>query len=139
MRALCIAKPKSERISGKIARWQRIAQSAAQQSGRGIIPQVRYIGNYVEMLNEAIKTDAVFFLYEAGAGRVPLRDAVGQARGFKTASVISGPEGGFSEAEAKMARGAGFYVCSMGERILHCETAPLVALTAVMYSTGNLD
>jgi 16S rRNA (uracil1498-N3)-methyltransferase len=135
----CIVKPKSEGLSGKLARWQRIAQSAAQQSGRGIIPEVRYISNYVDMLDASMKTDATFFLYEAGEDRLPLKDAIEQAGNCKSISIISGPEGGFSEAEAKMARGVGFYICSMGERILRCETAPLVALTAIMYATGNMD
>ena len=57
---------------------------------------------------------------------------------FTTAAVITGPEGGFTPAEAAMARGAGFAVCSMGKRILRCETAPVVALTAVMFATDNL-
>ena len=48
------------------------------------------------------------------------------------------PEGGFAEFEADMARKLGMHICSMGERILRCETAPVVALTALMYSTGNL-
>ena len=59
--------------------------------------------------------------------------------GAATAAVVTGPEGGFAEYEAKLARIAGLHVCSMGERILRCETAPVVALTAVMYATGNLS
>ena len=51
---------------------------------------------------------------------------------------ITGPEGGFAEFEADMARKLGMHICSMGERILRCETAPVVALTALMYGTGNL-
>ena len=53
-------------------------------------------------------------------------------------AVVTGPEGGFSEAEAKMAAAAGFTLCSMGERILRCETAPVVAVSAIMYATDNL-
>ena len=52
--------------------------------------------------------------------------------------IITGPEGGFAEFEADMARKLGMHICSMGERILRCETAPVVALTALMYGTGNL-
>ena len=57
----------------------------------------------------------------------------------KTAAVITGPEGGFEKYEADLARTVGLHICSMGERILRCETAPIVALTAVMYATGNLS
>ncbi|MBQ2619592.1 MAG: RsmE family RNA methyltransferase, partial [Oscillospiraceae bacterium] len=50
----------------------------------------------------------------------------------------TGPEGGFEPWEAELARLAGLPLCSMGPRILRCETAPLAALTALMYATGNL-
>ena len=48
-------------------------------------------------------------------------------------------EGGFAPFEADLARIVGLHICSMGERILRCETAPVVATTAVMYATGNLS
>lgn len=134
----CVARPKEKSLDNKLERWQRIAESAAQQSGRGIIPRVRFIGNYVEMLNAVMKYDAKLFMYEAGDGRLPLREAIEAAGEFTSAAIVTGPEGGFSEAEAAMARGCGFSLCSMGERILRCETAPIIALTAVMYATGNL-
>ena len=134
----CVARPKEKSLDNKLQRWERIAESAAQQSGRGIIPTVRFIGNYVEMLDAALKTDAKLFMYEAGDGRLPLNQAIEAAGEFSSAAVITGPEGGFTEAEAAMARGCGFSVCAMGERILRCETAPLIALTAIMYATGNL-
>lgn len=134
----CVARPKENALDRKLERWQAIAESAAQQSGRGIIPQVRFIGNYVEMLDAAIKKDVRLFLYETGERRVPLKDGIQAAGSFHSAAVITGPEGGFTEFEAAMARGAGFTMCSMGERILRCETAPVIALTAVMYETDNL-
>ena len=58
---------------------------------------------------------------------------------IKTIAIITGPEGGFAPFEADLARITGLKVCSMGERILRCETAPVVALTAAMYATGNLS
>ena len=54
----------------------------------------------------------------------------------RTALAILKP---FAEFEAKLARVRGLHLCSMGERILRCETAPVVALTAIMYATGNLN
>ena len=60
-------------------------------------------------------------------------------RDIKTAAIITGPEGGFASFEADLARICGLHICSMGERILRCETAPVVALTAAMYATGNLS
>ena len=134
----CVARPRAESLDARIERFSRIAEAAAQQSGRGIIPPVRFVGGFVEMLDAAIKSDAKLFLYEEGEGRVPLKAAIEAAGSFRTASVITGPEGGFTAAEAAMARGAGFFMCSMGERILRCETAPVIAVTAVMYATDNL-
>ena len=57
----------------------------------------------------------------------------------KTVALVTGPEGGFAPFEADLARIVGLHICSMGERILRCETAPVVATTAVMYATGNLS
>ena len=122
----------------KLERWQRIAEEAAKQSGRGIIPQVRWAGEYVEALNIANQKELKIFLYETGE-REGL-DAVLEAnKSAKSVALITGPEGGFAPYEADMARVVGLHVCSMGERILRCETAPVVATTAVMYATGNLS
>lgn len=122
----------------KLERWQRIAEEAAKQSGRGIIPRVHYMDSYEEMLQTAGQWDLKLFLYETG-DRISMRSAISQAEGCRTAAVITGPEGGFTEEEAALARQAGFAVCAMGSRILRCETAPLIPLTAILYETGNLN
>lgn len=132
----CIAKLGNE--EKKLERWQRIAEEAAKQSGRGIIPQVRYEADFVAVLNGALHTDLPLFMYETGE-RETIRDAIEHtAQPIASAAIITGPEGGFAEFEADMARKLGMHICSMGERILRCETAPVVALTALMYGTGNL-
>ena len=132
----CVAK--AANIEKKVERWQRIAEEAAKQSGRGIIPQVRYTADYVSVLNDALHTDLPLFMYETGE-RETIRDAIEHAaQPVASAAIITGPEGGFAEFEADMARKLGMHICSMGERILRCETAPVVALTALMYGTGNL-
>ncbi len=134
----CVAKPDGRSMEKKLERFARIAESAAQQSGRGKIPTVEYQHNYVETINRAIKAELRLFMYETGEDRVPMKEAIETAGDFKTASVVTGPEGGFTEAEAKMAKVCGMRLCSMGERILRCETAPVIAVSAVMYATGNL-
>lgn len=122
----------------KLTRLQRIAEEAAKQSGRGIIPQVRYLDSYDSMLQEAALHPLKLFLYETG-DRISLRSAIRGALPADSAAVITGPEGGFTPAEAEAARAAGFAVCAMGPRILRCETAPLIPLTAILYETGDLD
>ena len=131
----CIARP--ETPEKKLERWQRIAEEAAKQSGRGIIPQVAWAGDFVQALDAAIKKDLGLFMYETGE-REALNTVLEANKEAKTAAIITGPEGGFEEYEAKLAKSCGLHVCSMGERILRCETAPIVALTATMYATGNL-
>ncbi len=134
--ARCVARP--DKPEKKLERWQRIAEEAAKQSGRGIIPQVGWAGDLAGALDVAVKKDLGLFMYETGE-REPLDRVLEEARGLGSAAVITGPEGGFEKFEADLARIAGLRVCSMGERILRCETAPVVALTAIMYATGNLS
>ena len=64
--------------------------------------------------------------------------AIGPAQ-FRTAAIMTGPEGGFSEEEVRLAEEAGMKICSLGPRILRCETAPLCALSAVLYAAGALE
>ncbi|MBR3186099.1 MAG: RsmE family RNA methyltransferase [Eubacteriales bacterium] len=132
----CVARP--ETPEKKLERWQRIAEEAAKQSGRGIIPSVSWAGEFADALNIANQKELKLFLYETGE-REGL-DAVLEAnKTAKTVALITGPEGGFAPFEADLARIVGLHICSMGERILRCETAPVVATTAVMYATGNLS
>ena len=134
VRVLC-GLPKGDK---KLERWNRISEEAAKQSGRGIIPEVRWIDSFVEALDAAKRQEDAFFLYETGE-RESLRSALKGAEKLGSAAVITGPEGGFEPYEADMARKVGLHVCSMGARILRCETAPVVALTALMYESGNLE
>ena len=60
-----------------------------------------------------------------------------EEKAFTTVSVISGPEGGLEEKEVELAQAAGLRICTLGRRILRCETAPLCALSAIMYSVGE--
>lgn len=131
----CVAK--AVNMERKLERWQRIAEEAAKQSGRGIIPAVGFLDDYGEVLNRAVHCELGLFMYEAG-DRITIREAVEQAQEVHTAAIITGPEGGFEPFEADLARKVGLNICSMGERILRCETAPVIALTALMYGTGNL-
>lgn len=132
----CVAKPDAP--EKKLERWQRIAEEAAKQSGRGIIPQVSWAGDFDGALDAAIKKDLPLFMYEAGE-REALDAVLNANSSVSSVAIVTGPEGGFAEFEAKLAKIVGLHICSMGERILRCETAPVVALTAVMYATGNLS
>lgn len=133
----CVSRPDGASLPRKLERWQRIAASAAEQSGRGRIPAVRALGSFQEALAEAAAQDFAALLYE-NARRLSFRAAVGDG-GFASAALLTGPEGGFSPEEAEAAAAAGIPLCSLGPRILRCETAPLCALSALMFACGELD
>ena len=132
----CIAKLGNE--EKKLERWQRIAEEAAKQSGRGIIPQVGWAGELADAFDVAVKKDVGLFMYETGE-REAMGDVLEANKSVSTAAIVTGPEGGFAPFEAELAKIVGLHLCSMGERILRCETAPVVALTAAMYATRNLS
>ena len=70
--------------------------------------------------------------------RSSLRDCLNTGT-YRSVSIMTGPEGGFSEEEVALAAEINMKICSLGPRILRCETAPLCALTAVLYASGALD
>lgn len=133
----CVARPDEKSMEKKLVRFQRIAEEASKQSGRGVIPKVSAVPTFAEALNIAVKTELPLFMYETGE-RVTLKSAIEAAGEIKSAAIITGPEGGFEKFEADLAAAAGMKLCAMGPRILRCETAPVAALTALMYATGNM-
>lgn len=133
--ARCISKPDDKSLKKKLERWQKIAASAAEQSGRGAIPEVIALPSYAAALERAAKADKALMFYE-NEHATTLRMAL-ETGSFKTVSLLTGPEGGLEEKEVEQARTVGLQVCTLGSRILRCETAPLCALSAVMYAAGE--
>ena len=133
--ARCISRPDEKSLRGKMERWQKIAVSAAEQSGRGLIPQVVYVNSYKEALKRGATADKAILFYE-NEHATTLKMALTEGE-FTTVSLLTGPEGGLEEREVTEAREAGFDICTLGRRILRCETAPLCALSVVMYATGE--
>ncbi len=135
----CVAKLEEKSAGKKLERWNRIAEEAAMQSGRGRVPQVRYLGSFAAMTQEAAQAEFRAFLWEEEHA-LSLKAAL-EARGKEigSAALVSGPEGGFSAAEAEKAKASGIAPVTVGRRILRCETAPLCALTALMYHTDDLN
>ncbi|MBR5094905.1 MAG: 16S rRNA (uracil(1498)-N(3))-methyltransferase [Oscillospiraceae bacterium] len=131
----CVARPDAP--EKKLERWQRISEEAAKQSGRGIIPRVSWVGELADALDAAVHRDLGILLYETGP-REGLDKVLEANKGVGSLALITGPEGGFAPFEVDLARICGLHICSMGERILRCETAPVVALTAAMYASGAL-
>ncbi len=133
--ARCVSRPDEKSLKKKLERWQKIAASAAEQSGRGRIPQVLSLPSYKAALDRAALADKALMFYE-NEQAVTLKMAL-QSSAYSTVSLLTGPEGGLEEKEVEQARQAGLQVCTLGSRILRCETAPLCALSAVMYDAGE--
>ena len=123
----------------KVERWQKIAESAAKQSKRDIIPEVQPVQSMAEMLAKCTCQPKII-AYEC-EDRLSLKAALKAAEaagGISELLLIIGPEGGISEAELEQARQAGAVPVSLGRRILRAETAGLVAISAIFYETGDL-
>lgn len=132
--ARCVSRPDEKSLKKKLERWQKIAASAAEQSGRGRIPQVVALKSFSEALSRACQAEKALMFYEHEEA-LTLKTALTGT--YHTVSLLTGPEGGLEEGEVTQARAAGMQVCTLGKRILRCETAPLCALSAVMYDSGE--
>ena len=152
----CVSRPDGKSLGKKLERWQKIARSAAEQSRRGVIPPVRALDTYAEALAEAAGADVPILFYENeeqyslhealaefNVGTSIARPRTSNACPYMqnrslSVSLMTGSEGGFSEEEITQAREAGLKICTLGPRILRCETAPLAGLTAVMYALEEI-
>lgn len=119
----------------KTARLQKIALEAAQQSGRGKIPAVLPAATLEEALKTAAEQGDILFFYEEGSAS--LKQAL-QTAGNRLFLFI-GPEGGFAPEEAALAESLGAKLLTLGPRILRTETAPLAALSAILYERGGME
>lgn len=130
-----VSRPDDKSLRKKLDRWKKIAASAAEQSGRGKIPEVILLSGIQEAVERAAKADCSILFYE-NEEATTLRMALDQGMG-NSVSLMTGPEGGLEEKEVELARSAGMHICTLGRRILRCETAPLCALSAVMFASGE--
>jgi len=130
----CIVKLEDEKKEAKkLERWQAIAESAAKQSGRGIIPTVGHVINYKDAIKKASSEGMALIPYEMAEGMKSLKSAANAAAKQQVISVFIGPEGGFEEAEVEFARENGVVPVSLGKRILRTETAGFTTLSILMY------
>ena len=120
----------------KVERWQKIAEAAAKQSKRDIIPMVQPVQTMEQMLADN-HCDCKLIAYEC-EDKLGLKAALQKEQDLKELLLIIGPEGGISEMELQQARTAGALGVSLGKRILRAETAALVAAAAIFYETGDL-
>ena len=129
----CVVKLEGKDEIKKNERWQKIAESAAKQCGRGFIPEVKHLINVKEICNWINEYDVIIVAYEnekENTLKAELKKL--KATDLKIGIVI-GPEGGFEESDIKLLKESGAKIVTLGDRILRTETVALNVLSIIMY------
>lgn len=130
----CVSRPQEKQAEKKRQRYARIALEAAQQSGRGIVPEIKKMTELKTAVSQC-EADIKIVFYEGGGE--PLSALI--KKGAKSAAIFIGPEGGFEKEEVELLKQNGAVAATLGKRILRTQTAPVAALSAIMLLTGNLE
>ena len=134
----CITRVKDQSEEKKLERRRKIAQEAAKQCGRGVLPVVQPTMRFREAVERASRADIPLFCYE-GDGTTPLPQILKELRRelpegqTPSVSIVIGSEGGFSIAEAEWAISQGMKPVGLGKRILRTETAASFVLSCLVY------
>ncbi len=126
------------KINKKAERWNKIAEEAAKQSGRSLIPNVAF-PRKIETVLETINPDELSIICYVEEDTLTLKEVFNKNTNSKLINIFIGPEGGFTENEWKMAVSKGAFSVTLGKRILKAETAGLFVTAAAMYEYGELD
>ena len=131
----CVVRPdEPKKQKSKTERWQKIALEAARQSGRGIIPEVTEPVLFAKAVEQAKGADVFLFPWEEERGTTLRQELTKLNREeLKEIAVFIGPEGGFDESEAELARKADAATVTIGKRILRTETAGAAVLAMILY------
>jgi 16S rRNA (uracil1498-N3)-methyltransferase len=129
-----VVKLDEKKAQNKIKRWQAIAESAAKQSKRGIIPNVHMPVTMKEALEIAKDLDVKLLPYEQAEGMEYTRKVISQIKPGESIGIFVGPEGGFDDKEVEAATNAGFKSITIGKRILRTETAGFTMLSWLLYT-----
>jgi 16S rRNA (uracil1498-N3)-methyltransferase len=129
----CVVKLDEKKAAAKTARWQGIAEAAAKQSKRGIIPQVNPVMSFARAVEKAGQMDVRLIPYELESGMERTRELLNRIRPGQEVAVFIGPEGGFEESEIALASERGIEPITLGRRILRTETAGMTVLAWLGY------
>ena len=128
----CVVKLEEKKKKSRRERWQAIAESAAKQSKRNLIPQVFDVLTYKEAMAMAGEMDLFLLPYENERGMAATREALETIRPGMKVAILIGPEGGFEEKEVLLAQEKGARSISLGRRILRTETAAITSIAMCM-------
>lgn len=131
----CVVKLDEKKAAVKTARWQGIAEAAAKQSKRSIVPQIAEVMSFRDAVKEAADMNVRLIPYELAKGMKRTRELLGQLTPGADVAVFIGPEGGFDETEIASAVENGIEPVTLGRRILRTETAGMTVLAWIGYVT----
>lgn len=135
----CVVKLENKKAEAKkTERWQKVAEAAAKQSGRGIIPEIAMPVTLDAAIEEMKKCDICFAPYECEE-ETSLKSVLLSETEPKTVGYIIGPEGGFDLSEIEKIKDAGIKTITLGKRILRTETAGEAVLSMLMYEIGDIN
>ncbi|MBC5743888.1 16S rRNA (uracil(1498)-N(3))-methyltransferase [Lachnospiraceae bacterium MD308] len=129
----CVVKLDEKKARKKVSRWQEISKSAAKQSGRGIVPEVKNVLSWKEALELAAKLDVRLIPYELAEGMDKTKKLLAAIQPGQSIGIFIGPEGGFEKAEVSEALEKGAEAVTLGRRILRTETAGITTLSVLMF------
>lgn len=136
----CVMKLDDKKKKARRERWQSIAESAAKQSKRNVIPEVSDVMTYKQAMEKAGTMDLFLVPYENERGMAATQEALSRIKPGMSVGILVGPEGGFEEKEIDLARQAGACVISLGNRVLRAETAAVTAVAlGMLHVEMNLD
>lgn len=128
-----VVKLDAKKEENRRKRWESISESAAKQSGRGIVPEITGVMSFPEALLEAKKLDVCLIPYERAENMSRTREVLSAIPKGASVGIFIGPEGGFEEAEVEEALALGAKAITLGRRILRTETAGMAVLAMLGY------
>ena len=129
----CVMKLDEKRGAKKAERWQQIAESAAKQSRRMLVPQVSSPVSFAEAMQMAGTLDRIIVPYELAKGMTETRNILDSIKPGESIGIFIGPEGGFDPQEIEELKSRGAETVTLGHRILRTETAGMTLLSVLMF------
>ena len=129
----CVVKLDDKKAKSKIARWQGIAEAAAKQSKRRIVPEVMDVMSFKQAIQFVKDFEVKIIPYELAENMAKTKEIISALQPGQKIAVFIGPEGGFDEAEVQEALENGTEAITLGKRILRTETAGLTVMSWIMY------
>lgn len=128
-----VVKLDSKKAEAKVKRWNAIAESAAKQSKRSVVPEVFPVMDLKRALEWAASCEVRLLPYECADGMEKTRQIITHLKPGECVAILIGPEGGFDLEELELAKDAGWEVITLGKRILRTETAGMMLMSVLMY------